>query len=281
MAFTRINIQQKPSKFFFPIHPHSNIISPRTTKNSQKNRLVAQNLRKETMANNRKRLEDLESSMGMVQDELLKLTTGITDKYKGLEDSFNRTMADYLREMRVLILSSRDTGSSASYIPPPRDATPPHNTHTDDVNPFAPAPPGQHRRVKLELSRFSDGDPTEWLTKATQYFPYHDITGNQRVNFASYHLTVEANEWWQATVRAISLKHHLITWETFEGELWTRFGRLVAQTFTKNSPKSDKPGHSMNTNAPSNDYVKRCRTGQRKRLLEHSSAVSISTLQTM
>lgn len=51
------------------------------------------------MANNRERLDDLESSMGMVQDELLKLTTGINDRIRGLEDSFQRTMAESLKEM--------------------------------------------------------------------------------------------------------------------------------------------------------------------------------------
>ena len=51
------------------------------------------------MANNRERLDDLETSMGMVQDELLKLTTNVNDRIRGLEDSLHRTMADSLKEM--------------------------------------------------------------------------------------------------------------------------------------------------------------------------------------
>lgn len=192
------------------------------------------------MANNRERLSDLESNMGMVQDELQKLTTGINDKFHGLEESFHRTIADSLNQMRELILGNRDTGCSASQANQRPDETQPPQDR-DDVKPFAPAL-NPRRHVKLELPRFSDGDPTEWLTKAAQYFAYYDITGNQRIIFASYHLTEEANEWWQATVRALGIEQNLITWETSEEELWKRFSPTRSTNFHEELSKIRQTG---------------------------------------
>ncbi|XP_010474544.1 PREDICTED: uncharacterized protein LOC104754084 [Camelina sativa] len=53
----------------------------------------------------------------------------------------------------------------------------------------------------------------------------------QRVSFASYHLTEEANLWWQAKSKAIGLPDRQMPWERFEVELWTRFGPLDGEDF--------------------------------------------------
>ncbi|CAE6071179.1 unnamed protein product [Arabidopsis arenosa] len=58
----------------------------------------------------------------------------------------------------------------------------------------------QHRRSSHQLTntniscsigypRFDGGDPTEWLSKLKQYFTLHEIPSEQRVSFASYHLS--------------------------------------------------------------------------------------------
>lgn len=87
------------------------------------------------------------------------------------------------------------------------------------------------RQFKLEFPKFSDGDPTAWLSKAKQYFSYLDMSYDQRVSFGSYHLNYEANEQWQATTKALNEDQTPITQEVFEAELWARFGPITAEDF--------------------------------------------------
>lgn len=98
-------------------------------------------------------------------------------------------------------------------------------------NPFAPVVQGHHRHVKLDFPRFHSDDPTECMSKAKQYFAYHEMPRDQRVSFASYHLSEEANEWWQSLTKARRNDPHQIPWEAFETELWTRFGLMDGENF--------------------------------------------------
>lgn len=94
----------------------------------------------------------------------------------------------------------------------------------------------------MEFPKFTDGDPTSWLSKAKQYFGYYDIQYEQKVSFASYHLNDEANEWWQATSKALNDDQTPITWEVFEAELWARFGPTAAKDFDEALSKIQQTG---------------------------------------
>lgn len=179
---------------------------------------------------NKERLDNLEAGLGMLQDEFEKFTVGIDDRIRGMESSFQRTLEENLGRMQELVASNREGGSSAprrSREPDTRHSTP---RQEETLHPFAPVRVNA-RHVKLEFPKFSSGDPTEWMSKAKQYFAYHDMPVEQRVSFASYHLTEEANEWWQAITKARGLNPHHIQWEAFEMELWTRFGPMDGENF--------------------------------------------------
>lgn len=64
----------------------------------------------------------------------------------------------------------------------------------------------------------------------------------QRVGFASYHLTAEANAWWQATSKALRLDPYTAAWETFEHELWLRFGSCEGENFHEALSKIQQTG---------------------------------------
>lgn len=177
------------------------------------------------MANTKERLDDLEAGLGMVQDKLQKLSTGINDKFRGMEQSFNRTVDESLQHMMEMVMQGRESGSSATCGNQGPD---PSIQRGGQTNPFDPAPTlANLHHVKIELPRFSGGDLTEWITKAKQYFEYHELPAEQRVSFGSYHLTVEANEWWQALKKARGLTAQQIPWETFE----TMYGPVDGETF--------------------------------------------------
>lgn len=179
------------------------------------------------MVNNKERLDDLEAGLGLVQDELQQLSTGINDKLRGMEQMFQDSMG----QMREMVSSIREGESSGSRRSRQNETPNPVAQHEEAVNPFAAQPRVPPRHIKLEFPKFQSGDPSEWMSKAKQYFSYHDMPMNQRVSFASYHLSAEANEWWQALSKARGLNPNQTSWEIFETELWTRFGPLDGENF--------------------------------------------------
>lgn len=182
------------------------------------------------MASNKERLSDLETGLGMVQNEIAQINEGI----RALEHSFRQTLAEAISGLQ-------EGGSNA-----PRasrrteDNQPQGSVHRENTNPMGQIMVPRH--VKLEFPKFNEGDPTAWISKAKQYFSYQNIPLDQRVSFASYHLQDEANEWWQATVKALEEAETLITWEVFEEEMWARFGPTAAEDFDEALSKIRQTG---------------------------------------
>lgn len=184
------------------------------------------------MASNKERLDGLEAGLGLVQDDLQKATSGMVDKIHSMETTFDeklravenslqRTIQESTEQMRILVNQLRENGIGTAV-----------GHHRGGGNPRHEQPiHAPHRHVKLELPRFNGGDPTEWISKAKQYFAYQEIPEEQRVSFASYHLTEEANEWWQATAKKLGINPLHTTWEIFEEELRIRFGPTEGENF--------------------------------------------------
>lgn len=75
--------------------------------------------------------------------------------------------------------------------------------------------------VRMDFTKFSGTeDPRVWLDRARQYFGAQEIPTNKRVQWASYHLDGEANQWW----RWFSTRHKKVSWGMFERGLLQRFG---------------------------------------------------------
>ena len=64
-----------------------------------------------------------------------------------------------------------------------------------------------------------------------QYFEFQEISEDQKVRLASFHLEGEANQWWQWLQKALDEEQRTITWEVFEDELRARFGPSDAEDF--------------------------------------------------
>lgn len=180
------------------------------------------------MPNNKERLNDLEvglrlmqESLNTVQEEMQKWNAGIDGKLQWMETSFRRMLEETVNQMRELIVVSRESSSSMNQrYRRTEEQQYKMNQRSENTNPFAVTPTQGHaRQVKLEFPRFNGGDPEEWLNRAKQYFVYHEIPQEQRVSFASYHLTEEANAWWQAKLRGRGFDAQRLPWETFEAEL--------------------------------------------------------------
>lgn len=137
-----------------------------------------------------------------------------------------------MNRMRELLALSHEGDSSA---PPTDNRTggfPPMAQRYERNDRLAPTNnQSHHHRVKLKLLRFNEGDPTKWISKMKQLFPYQEIPEDQHVSFKAFHLTEEANEWWMTTAKKLKVHPLHATWDVFEEELWIRFSPTEGENF--------------------------------------------------
>ena len=188
-------------------------------------------------AKEKERIEVLEASLGTMQSDLHNVTGGLAekitriegsldDRFRTMEKSFTLILEDSMNRMRELLAQTHES-SSSDPVSNTRSGNFPRNERNDQ-----PAPnQARHQRPKLELQRFSGGDPTEWLSKLKQLFAYQEIPEEQCVSFAAFHLTEEANEWWMTTAKKLRIHPLYARWEVFEEELWIRFGPTEGENF--------------------------------------------------
>lgn len=109
-----------------------------------------------TAAKDKEKLEALEASLGTIQTDLHKATSGMADKMNQLEGSMDdrfsvmeralkQTLEESMNRMRELLALSHESGSSA----------PPTDNRTGGFTTMAPRyernNQSHHHRVKLEL----------------------------------------------------------------------------------------------------------------------------------
>jgi len=76
------------------------------------------------------------------------------------------------------------------------------------------------RSIKLDLPRFSGEDPQGWLYQAEEYFAFHSIRDEAKIQIASLHMTKEALAW----IRGLRRNKLISTWPKFTEDLTERFG---------------------------------------------------------
>lgn len=77
-----------------------------------------------------------------------------------------------------------------------------------------------NRSIKLELSRFTGEDPQGLLFQAEEYFAFHGIVDDAKLQIAGFHMTKAALAW----MRGLRRKNLLTTWARFRDDLLELFG---------------------------------------------------------
>jgi hypothetical protein len=101
---------------------------------------------------------------------------------------------------------------------------------------------GSNGYTKLDFSCYSGDDPTVWINRVIQYFDYKQISEEQRVSLAAFHLESEANQWWQWLKKLYKEERLAITWEVFERELMIRFGPTEIEDYDEALTKIQQVG---------------------------------------
>lgn len=79
------------------------------------------------------------------------------------------------------------------------------------------------KQIKLDLSKFSGSDPDGWIFQAEEYFIFHSIMDDSRIQIAGFHMTKAALGW----MRGLRQNKLLSTWDKFKEDLRERFGGSV------------------------------------------------------
>lgn len=79
------------------------------------------------------------------------------------------------------------------------------------------------RSIKLNLARFTGDDPQEWLFQAEEYFAFHRVAEEAKLQIAGFHMFKAALAW----IRGLLQNGLLSTWAIFCDDLLERFGILA------------------------------------------------------
>lgn len=85
--------------------------------------------------------------------------------------------------------------------------------------PEAPAQKAS-RSIRLDLPKFQGTDPEGWIFQAEEYFSFHGILDDSRIQIAGFHMTKGALGW----MRGLCRNNLLSTWDKFKEDLRERFG---------------------------------------------------------
>nr|GEU58863.1 hypothetical protein [Tanacetum cinerariifolium] len=149
------------------------------------------------MATHKDRIENLETEVGSLNESVNIMELGVNEKLSQLEATINR--------MEKAMITKPEGSGGRSMC-------------TSGL-------------ARLEFTKFSGEDPTEWFTRVEQFFQYQGTLNNQKVSMASYHMVGEANQRWQWLSGAYGEEEKEVTWEIFEHELWARFGPIENEDF--------------------------------------------------
>lgn len=75
------------------------------------------------------------------------------------------------------------------------------------------------KQIKLDLPKFTGTDPEGWIFQAEEYFTFHGIVDDSRIQIVGFHMTKGALGW----MRGLRRNNLLSTWERFTEDLCERF----------------------------------------------------------
>lgn len=76
------------------------------------------------------------------------------------------------------------------------------------------------RSIRLDLSKFQGTDPKGLIFQAEEYFTFHNIIDDSRIQISDFHMTKGALSWMWWLQR----NNLLPTWDKFKDDLQERFG---------------------------------------------------------
>jgi hypothetical protein len=190
---------------------------------------------------NKERIENLEASLGGLQNNFNRMEAGVTDKLHHIEDVLSKLSEVMLSNPNALVNNTVGTNPSDPATSSPNGRPRSLREESRDVTEGG-RPMFSSKLASLEFPRFSGDDSTEWFTRVDQFFEFQGTIEAQKVSLASFHLQGEANQWWQWLRRSYREEDREVTWGIFQEELWARFGLTECEDFDEALSKVKQEG---------------------------------------
>jgi hypothetical protein len=190
---------------------------------------------------NKERIENLEASLGGLQNNFNRMEAGVTDKLHHIEDVLSKLSEVMLSNPNALVNNTVGTNPSDPATSSPNGRPRSLREESRDVTEGG-RPMFSSKLASLEFPRFSGDDSTEWFTRVDQFFEFQGTIEAQKVSLASFHLQGKANQWWQWLRRSYREEDREVTWGIFQEELWARFGPTECEDFDEALSKVKQEG---------------------------------------
>lgn len=153
---------------------------------------------------------------GKTNAEFRNDVTTTLARHEASFDQVNAALQAVLTELQAL----RHSRNPSSSQPDTNPFAPEETSRSNAVNERSIHHELPHHRLRLDFPRFNGEDPTGWVYKAEQYFDFKDISPDQQVQLASFHLEGIALQWhrWLTKFRGP------LTWKEFTKAVHLRFG---------------------------------------------------------
>lgn len=181
------------------------------------------------MTTNKERIENLESSVGSLQDRFTRLELGFGEKLQRLEVAISKLTEAAESQPAIKFTQAFDRSGYSS-------------SNSGRGQAEGERPMFSSKLTRLEFPKFAGDDPTEWLHKAEKFFRFQSTTKSQKVPLASFHLEKEADQWWQWMYRTYQEEGKEVTWSIFVEELWSRFGPTDCEDFDESLSRIRQTG---------------------------------------
>ena len=110
--------------------------------------------------------------------------------------------------------------------------------------------------------------PTEWLNRVAHCFEYQELLEQEKVVMAAHYMKGKMHQWWQLLRLIHQQEYRVITWQTFEEELWSRFGPPARVDFNEALKKLQQTSSLLNIKKNLKDWRTWYMGGPKKHLLE-------------
>nr|GLL44635.1 uncharacterized protein LOC109179602 [Ipomoea trifida] len=144
------------------------------------------------------------------------------------------------KEARLQVVAgagSHPAQSAMNHGRPPDEANQSTRVVRTEIAATGPSTPRLHT-MKLDVPKFSGEDPHQWIFNIQEYFDFHKVPEDQRLQIAGFSLEREASEWYRWTRR----DNLIYGWHDFLEKIQHRFETHHFEDYQANLAKLTQKG---------------------------------------
>lgn len=147
--------------------------------------------------------EEVQSGNQTTQDRLAKLEEAILQNLQNMKpkNRRGRSQSQSLRESETSDIDAKSSFESDS--------------SSEEEEAVKEEKKHETQKPKKNFPMFNGKDLLTWISRANQFFGFHEMESSKRVKYAAFFLEEEANQWWQWISRVYRKQRRVMKWKDF------------------------------------------------------------------